>query len=117
MSRDAVPMGSPLPVLQAKRGWAALDTWTRSRFPALNVIAVGHIRTPMRHTPSGPGLHLPGSTLSTPSLMLRDRPDRSTWHKRTKTSKWGRLERSHTSASTGPATVISLARGDDVYTS
>ena len=39
----AVASGSPVPALRPKRGWAPLETCRRIRWPARNVLAVGHM--------------------------------------------------------------------------
>ncbi len=105
----AWPSGSPVPRLRAYTGCAPLLTWSRTRCPRRKVLAMGHSSTPTRMVPSAPRRAACGRSRTMPSLRFHDRPLGSTSHRRTNRSVWSRLDRTQSSARTGPTTVRSWA--------
>ncbi|GAA3153463.1 hypothetical protein GCM10020001_091300 [Nonomuraea salmonea] len=89
-----------MPGLRAIVGYAPAATCTRIRCSRLNRCPIGHKSTSTRRTPSSSVA--PGPNRLTPSHTLYDRPSGCTSHTRTTTSTYGVLERTYSSARTGP---------------
>ncbi len=101
-------------MLRANLGCDPLDTWSRTRSPALNRYAVGHISTTVWQVPSGCGAVLSGVSRMIPSQMLVDLPLRSTSQRRQKKSLNGRLDRVNSSTLTVPTISMSSSNGSVV---